>query len=102
MAYEIKPPLWGIKPGKRETRQLVITKSIAYGPSAESENPYVYTSPKRQIVDSANRIFVSPNMQVRDFKPFAKELINTRTVVLDADKGRLFMWSLPPFSFEMN
>lgn len=103
MAYEIKSPLWGIKPGKRETRQQVITGSkITNNGLVEPIYPYVYTLPKRQIVDSANRTFVSPSMQVRDFKPFAKELINTGTVVLDASKGRMFMWNLPPFSFEIN
>lgn len=102
MAYEIKPPLWGIKPGKRETRQQVITGTKAKNTGlVEPIYPYVYTSPKRQIVDSANRTFVSPSMQVRDFKPFAKELIDTGTVVLDTSKGRMFMWNLPPFSFEM-
>lgn len=103
MGYQIKPPLWGIKPGKRETRQQVITgANVVKNESIEPIYPYVYTSPKRQIVDSANRTFVSPSTLVRDFKPFAKELINTGTVVLDTSKGRMFMWNLPPFSFEIN
>lgn len=105
MAYEIKPPLWGVKPGKRETRQQVITglngRQIS-NPSVVIEPPYFKFNLKRQIVDSVNQTFISPNMQARDFTPFAKELIDTNTVVLDKSKGKLFMWNLPSFSFEIS
>ena len=103
MAYEIKPALWGFKPGKKETRQRVVTgvNSSSYL-GTEITYPYANYSLKRQILDFTTQTFVSPNMQVRDFKPFAKELIETGTVVLDEDKGRMFMWNLPPFTFELN
>lgn len=105
MPYEIKPSLWGIKPGKRETRQRVITglngRAIS-NPEVILEPPYFTFNLKRQIIDSVSQTFISPNMQVRDFKPFAKELIDTGTTVLDSSKGKFFMWSMPPFSFEIN
>lgn len=105
MAYEIKPPLWGVKPGKRETRQQVITElngRPVSNPNVVIDPPYFKFNLKRQIIDSVNQTFISPNMQVRDFKPFAKELIDTGTVVLDSSKGRMLMWDLPPFSFELD
>lgn len=103
MAYEIKPPLWGIKPGKRETRQQVITGAVSEPTvGLKMVEPYFTSTPKQQIMDSTSQIFVSPSMQVRDFTPFAKELIETGTVVLDANRGRMFMWNMPPFSFEIN
>ena len=104
MAYEIKPALWGFKPGKKETRQPIITGSIAALVNGEywPTPPYFSYTFKRQVIDSVSQTFISPNMQARDFKPFAKELIDTGTVVLDAGKGRMFMWNLPLFSFEIS
>lgn len=64
MAYEIKPPLWGIKPGKRETRQRVATGANLGIPG------YYSTVLKKQIIDIASQTFISPSMQVRDFAPF--------------------------------
>ena len=103
MAYEIKPALWGFKPGKKETRQRVVTgvNQSSYSGS-QITYPYATYSLKRQILDFTSQTFVTPSMQIRDFKPFAKELIDTGTVVLDVDKGKMFMWNLPPFSFELN
>lgn len=103
MTYEIKSPLWGVKPGKRETRQRVITGAVANsGTGVTMISPYFTSIPKRQIIDLLSPTFINPSMQARDFTPFAKELIETGSVVLNDDRGRMFMWNLPPFSFEIN
>nr|DAG82654.1 MAG TPA: hypothetical protein [Caudoviricetes sp.] len=99
MGYQIKPPLWGIKPGKRE-KGFNIATGAAYEYTTSYGDFAYYTLPMH-ITDSMSQTFVSPSTQTRDFAPFAKELIETGTVVLDANRGRMFMWNLPPFQFEI-
>lgn len=102
MPYEIKKPDWGFKPGKKETRQRIITGAVTGSSGLSMASPYFYTSLRSQILDFTSSTFASPAMQTRDFEPFAKELIDSGTVVLDSRKGRFFIWNLPEFSFEIS
>lgn len=100
MAYEIKPPLWGYLPDwLKENDSRLLGQLFFAGFYSNGSLAIEYG---QQVWDCGSQTFISPSMQARDFTPFAKELIETGTAVLNPDRGRLFMWSLPPFSFKVN
>lgn len=100
MAYEIRPPLWGYLPDwLKEYDSRYLGQRFFVGFYNDGSLAIEYG---RQVWDCGSQTFISPSMQARDFTPFAKELIETGTAVLNPDRGRLFMWSLPPFSFKVN